>query len=58
MASDIEELETTPLLANGGGGAPPLSSREKLYAFLEAKTIGGQRYETFVIVLIVVNVSA
>ena len=56
MASDIEELETTPLLANGGGGAPPLSSREKLYAFLEAKTIGGQRYETFVIVLIVVNV--
>jgi voltage-gated potassium channel len=60
--------EDTPLLAAGrgrGASSPnttatstPTTSRANLFAFLEAKTPAGLKYETFIIVLILINVAA
>ena len=59
---DMELSETAPLLAIGAedpAAQQPSASgsrRQRLYDFLEAKTSGGQTYEYFIILLIVVNV--
>lgn len=53
--------ETTPLLGTGTittAEVPTKTWRHGVFAFLEAKTRGGSRYESFTIFLIVLNVLA